>query len=262
MRRQGCLAAWAAGLLLVSSGCNGPLSPQAQELLLAGVDAYKRGDDKEAVGKLDEFLKDNAKSQAAGQAFYMRGLARYRLKDYPSAKVDLLDALNRGPGEELRAKSAAALGDLAYDTEDVPVAETMYRRAMDGLKKDQPPADQVYYRLGCTLQRLGRWTEADQQFDRLIYLFEGTEFARRAARLTHATVWTVQAGALRDRQRADAAARSLQAKGLQASVAMVLDGGQAVFAVRVGRYADYEQARSDLPKVKPYSSDAYVTPTR
>lgn len=248
--------------VLISVGCDGSLSPQGKELLAAGSAAFNRSEYEDSVRYLDGFLKDHSKSRGADEAYFVRGLAKYKLKDRPGAESDLKEALNRTKLNHVRVHAFNALGDLAWDKNDMATGENMYRQALANVKEGQRPADHSRYRLGCILQRQGAWSEADLQFDRVIHFFGDSELGKLAARHVRCRAWTVQAGAYRQKALADAAARRFQAENLPATVQSATNRGQLLFLVHVGRYPSYAQAATALETVKRRNADAYVTPTR
>ena len=250
------------GCLCCGAACNGPLTPEAEKLLESGRLAYKQGDDNGAVRKMDLFLKDWAKSRQADEAYYYRGLAKYRTHNLPGAREDLQAALDRTRRKAVRVGAMVALGDLADDTDDTAAAEKVYLDVLKDIDRDKKPADHVCYRLGCTLQRQGRWKDADAYFDKVIYLFNGTELAGRAQQHVRCKAWTIQAGAFEAKPRADAAAAALRREGLDASSQPALRDGKPVFLVNVGRYPTFRQAAADLSKVRRHCNDAFVTTTR
>lgn len=240
-------------------GCNGPLTAEARELLLSGYAAYERGDDRATVSRMDEFLATNDRSDRSDEAYYLRGLARYRLNDRDGARADLNEAVGRTGHKSLRARAMIALGELAYEGGDMAFAENMYRQALADMDRDDAHAARVRYRLGCILQRQGRWPEADGQFNRLIYQFGDSELATRARRRVHCRTWTVQAGAYGRKAQADTASADLRKHRLEALSQGVTTGGRLLFVVQVGRYPTYEQAASTLAGVRKHSKDAFVT---
>ena len=250
------------GLVVVALGalgCQGPLSPQARALLLRGYQAYEKGDDGSAIADMDAFLADGANARRRDEAHYLRGLARYRSKDLDGARVDLLEAQRRTEHRELRAKASSALGDLAWDGNDVLGAEQMYRVTLENTEESEPTFGHASYRLGCVLQRQGRWNEADLQFSRVVYRLEGTVLAKRAGRRIHARTWTIQAGAYEAKASGDAAAAKLRAKNMAALVRAVQHDGRLLYVVLVGKYPTYERALAALPKVRAEHDDAFMT---
>jgi len=251
----GCIC---AGLL----GCDNQVPPRGIQLIQEGTTSLQSGDYQGVIRRMDELLRDYGSTGVADRAYYLRGEARYRLKDYGPAKADFEGALDRTHDKSVRGNTLAALGDLAWDQDDTDRAETMYRRALADLPEGRWPIDQVHLRLGCVLQRLGRWQDADVQFNRLAYFFQGTEVAREAGRRVNARAWTVRAGAFATRSSADSLARRLQAKELPAAVEIAPSETGPQFVVQVGRYQSYGEAAAQLANVKAHQGDAAVMVTR
>jgi tetratricopeptide (TPR) repeat protein len=255
--RMLCVAA-----LLGCVGCQGTLSPQARQWLQNGYRASAAGEHRTVIESMDAFLADYARSRRADEAYYLRGLAKYHLGDRDGAKADLSAALDRTNKREVRGKAALALGDLAWDADDMAASAEMYRTAVDNMDAGVPPADHAAYRLGCALQRLSRWQEADLQFSRVMELFPGTVLGSRATRRVHGRAWTVQMAAFGDRGHAEELVRGLAEQGVQAAAAAMLEDDRPVFVVQTGRFPTWEQATAALPSLKRVQPDAFVTATR
>ena len=263
MQRYGFMLA--VGVLAppwMAFGCNGALTPQAKAILDAGSAAYGRGDYESTLRHMDRFLREHSGLRGADQALYIRGKAKLELNDLAGAKADLQEALDRTRLPQVQVNASNALGDLAWNEGDMATAETMYRRAIQSARKDEPGAAHARYRLGCVLQRRGSWRDADLQFDRLMYLFGDTELGRRAKLRVRCRAWTVQVGSFTDSALADEMAARLQAADLPAAVEAVGGNGRPLFRVQVGRFATYEQATAMLEKPKVHAKDAYVNVTR
>jgi len=246
-------------LLACAAGCNGQLTPQGRQLLNRASASLSRGDYGATLADMDRFLHEHGSSRAAGRAHYLRGKARLGLNDRKGARKDLAEALDRSRERDVRINAGLALGDLAFEEGHMATAEQMYRDVISEAETGKPPLDHARYRLGCVLQRRGKWLAADLQFNRVVEYFPGTELARRGARRLHARGWTVQAGAFSDKSRADALARRLKTGGCPADVTPVLSAGRPLFLVVVGRYNDYEQAGEVLGSVRKHQADAFVT---
>jgi len=244
------------------AGCDGQLTPQAVELLEAGKEDYRGGQHRSAVEKLDAFLEEHSRSDRADEACYYRGLARYGLGDLSGAAADFEAAIDRADNPEVAIGARVARGDVAYERSNLDLAAEMYRAALEDIERGQKPEDHARYRLGCVLQRQGKWLEADVEFDRVIYLFPDTDLAERAADRVRGRAWTVQAGAYTDRKLADRAARELRSAGLPAQTRSELKAGRPLFVVSVGRFPTYEEAATSLEGVRSRRADAFVTTTR
>lgn len=246
-----------AALAVVAAGC-GKLSLQSTQQLDEGYKSYHAGDNAGTIRRMDAFLQENSRANRADEAYYLRGLARYNLKNYEAAKADLEQTVSNTRQPELRGRAALALGDLSFDTGDMTLAENMYRLAIGNLPTGQDLLAQGHYRLGCVLQRLAKWRQADQQFHKVIYNYPDTQPARRAARLINCTVWTIQAGAFNRMQPAQLAAGRLKQSALPAQAVAVLLDGSASYLVQVGRFNSYDEAAAMLTKVRKVQSDAFV----
>ncbi|HUU59920.1 MAG TPA: SPOR domain-containing protein [Phycisphaerae bacterium] len=227
-----------------------------------GKDAYTGGEDTAVIRNMDAFLKDYGESARADEAYYYRARSRYRLKDYRGAKADILETLARTRHEAIRASSLIVLGDVGYDTGDMPLAEQNYREALALAPQASAPADYVLLRLGVVLQRRGKWDEADRQFDRLDYVFPGSDLSRLAARKVRATAWTVQVGAYQRRAGAEAGAAKFRAQRFTPEIRPARNGGQPFFVVCVGRFRTYDGATQALKDLQQLQPDAFATVTR
>ena len=244
-------------------GCNEePMTVEAVSLLRAGKGAYETGDDRASVDRLSAYLTRFERTTNADEAYYYRGLAHYRLGEMDAAKQDFTSALARTDRPDLRSRATLALGDLAYEGGDMVSAEQMYRLAIDDLDRSKPPTDHALYRLGASLQRQGRWSEANVVFDQLIGDFWDSALADRARRRIRATGWTVQAGAFRTRNRADALAADLRGGQFEPFVVPESVNGELFYLVRVGRFRTHEAAGQILGGIQSVAREAYVTVTR
>ncbi|MBL7133392.1 MAG: SPOR domain-containing protein [Phycisphaerae bacterium] len=263
MRRQ--YRTFAVAMLCVAGtglGCNAHLSLRAKGLLHSGNEAYKQGDYQTTVAEMDAFVKEVGRSRRAGEGYYLRALAKLKLNDTKGAKVDFDQAADRTADTQIRSRCLNALGDIAWDEDDMDQAARCYAEALESTDRGKKPADHSQYRLGCVLQRQGKWHGADLQFSRLDYFFRGSELAMRAARRINCRAWTVQAGAFDEKGKANSAAAKLQRANLSATVEPILSREKLVFVVQVGRYAAYEQAVATLEGVRQHVDDAFVITTR
>lgn len=256
---------FAAAILCVAGtglGCNAHLSLNAKALLYSGNEAYRRGDYQATVTNMDAFVKEAGRSRRVAEGFYLRGLANLKLKNREGAKVDFGHAVSRTRDKEIRSHSLNALGDIAWDEDDMEQAASCYAKSLESTNRGKKPADHSHYRLGCVLQRQAKWRDADVQFSQLDYFFHGSDLAMRAARRINCRAWTVQAGVFSQKAGANTVVEELRGKNLAARVEPLLGREKLVFIVQVGRHAAYEQAVEALKTVRQHVDDAFVVTTR
>lgn len=244
------------------AGCGGAVGPEGKGLLLAASGAYQRGDNPAAVRASSRFLQIHPKAEEAGEAHYIRGLAQLRQGALTEARGDLFASLRFARRKDLIALVHAKLGLLAYDAGDMARAETEYRAVLPNTRAGAPPADEAMYRLGCILQRQGRWRDADRFFDKVIHLFDGAELAERSAVRVRAVRWSIQASAYAAAAPAEDLKNRLARAGLSARIDLELREARMLRLVRVGSYQKYAQAQADLPRVKAICPDAFVAAAR
>lgn len=257
------IAVWTASAGLVwAGGCQEPVRPEARKLLVDSKHAYERGDDADVLRDTGRFLSEHHGSGEADVAFYLRGLAKFRQKDLPGAKADLRQAASRTGRKDIRLGATKALADLAFEEGDIDWAEGLYRQALEQADPRAKPTAEIRYRYGCVLQRKGRWAEADQQFDRVMHVFPGSDAAGRAAARARCLAWTVQTGVFARQDSALAEASRLREAKLPAATRPMTHEGALRFHVQVGMYETHEAARAALPSVRRLRKDALVVPTR
>ncbi len=246
----------------VSIGCEGQLPPHAIQLLQNSYAGYEIGDQTGAMKNLNAFLREFPTSSRSDEAYYLRGLIKYRLADAQGAKIDLSATLDQTSNKQLRSKAMVMLGDLGWDANEMSVAEDMYIQAISDIRWGEKPADHVHYRLGCILQRQGRWEDADLHFDRVIYSFENSKLGKLSARRTHCTAWTIQIAAFSERPPSDLLVSRLGDQNLSAARKTLLLDGRIIFVVQIGRFSTWSEAVRVLGEIQVQHSDAFAVPTR
>ena len=245
--------------MLVIAGCGGEAPRQGRVLLRESQNSLVRRDYKDTIGKADRFLREYGGTREAGRAYYLRGKAKLSLSNAADAKADLREAVSRSGNGDVRANARLALGQMAFDSGQMILAEELYREAAADIEVGKPPGDHAHYRLGCVLQRRGLWRQAELEFRQVVEYFANTELARRSSRRVNAAAWTVQAGAFGDEARAASLVKKLRTGGLAPDVEPVLGKSGPLFIVVVNRYGTYQQAARALNSVKKHQADAFVT---
>ncbi|MDY7010474.1 MAG: SPOR domain-containing protein [Planctomycetota bacterium] len=250
-----CLAAF-------SAGCITTVNPEATRYLHAADAAFRQGDDPSAIEAGSRFIQMHPRLEESGEAYYIRGLARCRSGQVNAGKTDLQTALTLTKRKDLLALVHCRLGDIAYQADEMTESEKHYRQAVKYVRPGAPPADEAMYRLGCILQREGRWREADLFFSRMVHFFDGEPLAERATEHAHAVRWSIQAAAMSKVAAAKQLKNRLERAGLDARTDLELRNGRVMRLVRVGSYHTYGQAQADLGKVRTIVTDAYITSAR
>ncbi|MCK5558868.1 MAG: SPOR domain-containing protein [Candidatus Hydrogenedentes bacterium] len=261
MRRYGqvvCLT-----ILLAATGCSGEqISPQVQRQLDAGLRTYEAGDDRATIEHADAVLRQHVRGAGAMQAYYLRGMAKYRLKEYPAAEWDLEQVYRKTKNNDLYVKAADTLGELAYLRGDMALAASCLQKVIDQTSAGVRPWDHAQFRMGCVRQRQGRWKDADLYFDRVMYYVPGTPLARQGRRRVHGRKWTIQVGSYKKKQNTVAEAEKFRAGRMETFIEPVVRDGELTFLLRVGRWDRYEQAEKQLPSVRKMKADAFLCVTR
>ena len=245
-----------AGLL----GC-GPLPPEAVQQLQQGQRHYEAGEYVEAVKVLDRFLAGWAATDAAAEAYYIRGQSYLKLGQPKRCRPDLERALTQCKRPELCANAHVALGSMDWAAGRTSAAIDHYRQALPNLP-DRPPMDIVLYRLGVALQRAGQWSQAREHLAELIGRYPSSSVITAARRRFSWTYdyFTIQVGAYSSGNAAAKEVERLRKAGLKAEKRLDTRSGRPLHAVRAGQYPTYAQAERNLARVRRVAGDAIIVP--
>ncbi len=251
-------------LLLVAllSGCGQEISPHQQQELASGTEAYNAGNYSQVIRHANAVLQETRSGQAAAQAWYLRGMARYEQDQLQAAREDLQQALDEAHEASLMVKAADALGEIAYRQDDLTAAAGYFQTVLERGEPTQPPADHAHYRLGSIYQRQSQWEQADLHFQRLIYHFPDSELAELASQRSGARHWTIQAGSFTERDNAMSASKLFPITGPRPFVEPVIRGTDRVYLLMVGKWTRYDQAAAALPAVRDVKPDAFLNVVR
>ena len=253
-------------VLFLAWGCRtrGPaLSPGAQQQLNQALLAYRAGDDQKTLACTNFVLMESKKGYGAMQAYYLRGLARLRKGQLNTSALDLRHVYSRAPYDSLRLKAADALGEVLFKQGKMQEAATLLQEVLSETLPRQKLRDHASYRLGCILQREGRWSESRKHFRRVMYEYRKSGLANLAEQRSVASAWTIQVGAYSSRQQALDSSSVYTSLGHKIYVAEdIHKGTQLVYLLLVGRWNSYRQARASLPAIKQIESGAFLKVTR
>lgn len=231
-------------LFLALGGCTTPLlNKNDDKVFTSGYDDFQAGRLKDADRKFSEVIADNPHSPALSEVYYFRGLTRLQLSRRAEARADFQAGSTRYGREITQIYSMTCLANMEYedghDLQAVPLYRTVLEHPVPKL-----PADSVLYRLGVSLQRLGRWNEADETFARLLKEHPDSPLAAEARRRTQADSFTLQAGAFTERPKAESLAARLRQDGYTVTLAVVAAGGKTFHVVNVGHYRTAAEAQA------------------
>ena len=252
---------WAMCILTIFlCGCS-QLPPEAIQLLESAKRCYDAQRYDQAVANLDKFLAIYGTGQPAAEARYIRGLSLVKKGQLRRGRADLERTLAASKCPELMAKAHVAVGSLDWADGRTDAAVEHYRQALDGLE-DRPPKDVVLYRLGTELQRQGQWAQARRHFAEIIDRYQHSK-VNKAARLRFSWTYkffTIQAGAFKDRRRAQQQVKKLRRVGLAAEQRLDARSGRPLYVVQVGQYDTFAKARAELPRVRRAAGEAIIVP--
>lgn len=260
--RHGFGAAGLWAIVGLCAGCVSHAGPEAMALLERGRAALDANDHAGATDLAEQFLSQNARTAEADEAYYLRGMGRWRAGDPNGARADLQTAASKARTGATHYRALKALGDLAMRTGEPAGAVTVYRQAIEEADANFPGFDEVRYSLGRAHQQLGQWWQADGQFDRLIYTQPDSPAAARASRRIRCNAWTFRIAAHSEKAPADEEAARLTQMGLTTRVRPAIVDDRLIFFVEAGRYQTRTEAEADAGKVRGFSARARIVPTK
>lgn len=253
----GLLALVAAAMV---PGCTGgPLSSADRQIFLDAHQNFQRGNYSAAEAKLSQVIRKNPTSDALSELYYFRGLTRLRLDRRNEAREDFRHGAKAYGRELTQVYCAVALANLEYEDGNDTSAASLYAQALDHPVKDLQ-TDAILFRLAVSLQRLGRWDEADRRLAKLLSDHGDSTFVPLARRRFQATHFSVQAGAFADRGNAEALANKIRPEGYPVSLAVTESGGKVLHAVIVGRFRTYAEASAAAARLRAKGHTALIKP--
>lgn len=233
-------AAVAIGL---AAGCASPKQRDGRAAFDEGFAAFKTGHWQTAYDGFTRYLRSNPEATSRGEVYYYRGQALVHLRRRDEAMNDFQQALATKPGQPILDFIRVAIGNFYYEEGRDAKALEWYSQALRD-PVSQLPMDQLSLRAGVSLQRVGRWQDADKYFQHVIDNFPATPAALEASRRLHATAFAVQVGAFSTAAAAQQELARLRQKGFDARIVPASRPGQTLQAVQVGRARTYVEAQT------------------
>ncbi|MDK1032070.1 MAG: tetratricopeptide repeat protein [Planctomycetia bacterium] len=227
---------------IVFSGCAGAgkrnISGDARVLFDAGYRKFEQYKWVEADALFTRFLRQYPTSSAASEVYYYRGLSRQRLGRRLEARRDFQAAIGAEGNRKIVAFAKVALANMYYEEGNDGPAIHLYASVL----KDPPeglPLDLVLFRLAVSLQRIGKWAEADKYLRYVLEHHPQSPMAGDAKRRLGARYFTVQVGAYSQVASAQKIAARVRKAGFKPWFAVVLKNGRQLHTVRIGKTATY-----------------------
>lgn len=215
----------------------------AEWLVQAGR-AYEAGDNRKAyqLASQSAALDDGPDTE---RAQLIAGMAAYRMGD-DSAAIAQLTPLVNSDQIDLAGKASATLGLIYAARGEQELSQTNLKRAIHQLKGEERA--RAYLFLGIAQQKIGKWTEARTHLALAAAHSNQTSIKQIAAQRGGYNAFAIQAGAFQNKSSADRLAAKLArkaatAKAGKATVAMGLTAdGSLLYLVRIGQFNTNQQA--------------------
>ena len=242
-----------------ASGCGGALSDADRQVFLDAHQNYQRGSFSAADAKFTQVIRKNPTSDALSELYYFRGLTRLQLARRNEARDDFRRGATAYGRELTQVYCAVSLANLDYEDGKDASAVSLYSQALDHPVKDLP-IDAILYRLAVSLQRMGRWDEADRRLAKLLSDHGNSTFAPLGRRRFQATHFSLQAGAFSSRGNAEVLAGKIRPMGYPVSLAVTESKGKMLHTVIVGRFRTYAEASTAAARLRAKGHTAMIKP--
>jgi tetratricopeptide (TPR) repeat protein len=257
-------------VLTVLAGCSSDNTPSGHRGtdpgdLAAGFAALEQQQYDAAIAAADRQLQSNPGGRGSAEAHYLRGRVYEQrvasssadaAANLQSARGAYIQALARSPEPKLEGLIRAGVANVAYWQEDYTTAAQQWQAAYPLL--EQPPAKSyALYRIGLSMQRMGRFDEADKVFAEVQRLYPGTDAAQRAKDHQGHRAFSVQVATFASPQNASNAIASLRSMGLTPSQTRSAAGH---YVVMVGPVATYPAAKALQARISAHFPDALIVP--
>jgi len=233
--------------------------------LSAGYTALEQNQYDQAIAAADRQLHQSPRGPGSAEAHYLKGRA-YEQRPAASAseaaaslqaaRTAYIQALQQQPSPRLEGLIRAGVANVAYWQDDYATALQQWQVAYPLL--EQPAAKSfTLYRIGLSLQRLGRFEEADKIFSQVQHLYGGSDAAMRARAHQGHRAFNVQVATFASQQNAQNALTALRGMGMNPSQAA---NGSGHHVVTIGPMPSYAQAKNVQSRVLAHFPDALIVP--
>jgi tetratricopeptide (TPR) repeat protein len=251
--------------LLTACSSDGVRDRGAGSSLASGYAALEQSQHDQAITMANRQLQQSPRGHAAAEAHYLKGRAyeqrtagstQEAASNLQAARTAYIQALQQQPTPRLEGLIRAGVANVAYWQDDYATAVQQWQVAYPLL--EQPAAKSfTLYRIGLSMQRLGRFDEADRHFTQVQQLYPGTDAALRARAHQGHRSFSVQVATFASPQNAQTAVTSLRSMGMTPAQTT---NGNGHHVVSIGPIASYAQAKGLQARVVPHFPDALIVP--
>jgi len=249
--------------VLTLSGC--PTTPTKQGIaqLESAKNYYQQNNTSAAIQTLSAFIKSNPNSTKTPQAYYLRGLC-YRQQGYdfyPKSDQDFQSAMKGNSDPEIKGLALTALGHNCFESQPPRFSQAAdyYQKAIPFLKKE-PPKDAVLYRLGISLQRMGKWDKADPYLSQCFDEFPNSEYTTQARNQFGTRAFTIQLGAFSSLDNAKKMIRKASQAGFEAQWFARKSDSKLLYIVHHGKYESFDEAQNEKQSLSGKGFSTLVIP--
>jgi len=216
---------------------------EAENLYNQAEEYFLNDNYREVISITGKIISLFPRDRHADDALYLRGLSYLKQARYEQAREDFNQILDEYPRSNLSSEARTSLADSYYLAEDINEAIIRYRQfAIDNPRS--PLLCIVYFRLGRSYQKKGRWGEAEYYFKKVYKDYPlSFEAARAAAILEEDNLYfTVQVGSFREKTNALEVRDRLKKEGQPSYLSQVQQRGELLYRVRVGKFDTRSEA--------------------
>lgn len=221
---------------------------------------FLRGEYASVVSRTRQLL-DGGDSKESDTLLYLQGISALKLRSLESAQSALKRLLAEYPQSRWAIQGGVALGEAFLAAGQSQEAQEVYQKLLKD-SRAAPFYPLVGLRLGQVQLRLGRWEEARASLEGVVSQVPGSPEAVQAKELlgAEAFYFSVQVGAFGSRANALKVKSECDRRGYQAEVSQALMQGRRFHRVRVGRFAQREEAEKEAQRLKADGFSTRVVP--
>lgn len=264
-KRMSKLTLTTLAMILLAGGCASNTNPPASRDLAGGYQALEQQQFDSALTSADDYLQKSPHGPDSAEALYLRGRALAdRVAANPdqsktnlqSARVAFVQALALNPRQPLDSYIRTSLANIAYFQDDYQTATQQWTAAYERLQNKDLKA-WVLYKIGRSLQRLGRFDQADRTFEAVQRQYPNSPPAQLAREAQGERQFYVQLATFNSSSSAQRAADAVRRMGI---TPLLTANASSQHVLRIGPFVSYEQARSMRSRFAAQYPDALINP--